>query len=147
MPGTLHDDVFGELGYDPSLGEWYAEVALTPNHRIEVAIGWTEEDNGPFPPVLRRARATFAKFREKEPEHRSALAVAMLQRYRNSARPLDRVPKVEIFARGLIAERIAIAADGSATVHYEDDAELFGDHCVMADLDTYGSFDGFSLQG
>jgi hypothetical protein len=146
-PDILHDDVFGELFYDVPMDEWCAEVALTPNHKIEIAIWWEEEKDGPFAPVLERARAAFQDFLQREGEHRQALAAALVQRYRGCTQEDEELPAPEEIARGLSASRIAIAADGSATVHYDDAAELFGDHCIFADLDADGRFLGFTLHG
>jgi hypothetical protein len=144
---TIDDAVFGELGYDQPMEEWYAVVALTPSRRIEVTIWWVEADDGPFPPVLACARQAYLLFREREPEHRQALAVAMLKRYRRSARLQGALPEAKALARKLTAEQLSIAADGSATAHYDDATELFADHSIMAEFDPDGSFLGFTLQG
>jgi hypothetical protein len=145
-PVTLHDEVFGELGYDPPLEEWYARAALTPNRMIEVRIWWAEED-GPFAPVLERARTAYQRFVQRESAHRIALATAMLERLCRREPPDEELPGCDEVAPGLTATQISIAADGSATVHYDDIAELFGDHCIFADLAADGLFTGFSIHG
>jgi hypothetical protein len=142
----IQDDLFGELNYDPPMQEWYADIELTPDCSIDVTISWDAED-GPFAPVLARARAAYLHFRQREPEHRKALAKAMLERYRNSGRIQEDMPDADELADELIAEQLSIATDGSAIVHYDDPTDLFGDHCIMADFDVDGSFIGFTLQG
>jgi hypothetical protein len=146
QPETLHDEVFGELTYDSPMEEWHAEVALSPDHVIDVSIWWDETD-GPFPPVLGRARDALERFRQREPDHREALAAAMVERHRRSARPQEELPESNALARGLTAEQLSIAGDGSATVRYDDETELFGDHCIMVNLAADGSFIGFTLLG
>ena len=37
-PDTIQDELFGEMFHDVPMGEWCAQAALTPKHRIEVAI-------------------------------------------------------------------------------------------------------------
>lgn len=144
---AIQDEVFGKLAYDPPLTEWYASVALGTDRTIDVTICWEERQDGPFTPVLERARKTFLLFRQQEPEHRNALAKAMLKRYRDSARVELDLPHADELARELIATQVSIAADGTAIIHYDDNAELFGDHSIMADLDRDGSFLGFTLHG
>jgi hypothetical protein len=147
-PDTIHDDVFGELAYDPPMSEWYAEVEWAPKHPVEVTIWWDEAKDGPFAPVLERARTAYRRFVEREEAHRQALATAMLERYKRSQRPGGgALPGPTALARGLTLSSIAIDADGSATLHYDDAADLFGDHCILADLDAEGAFAGFTLQG
>jgi hypothetical protein len=141
----LYDGLFGELNYDPPMEEWYAEVVFSPGHEVDIAIWWSESENGPFPPVLQRAREAYQRFSQHESNHRERLAAAMIERYREFA--TEELPTTAEVARGLRVERLAIAPDGSATAHYDDAAELFGDHCIWADLDTNGSFIGFSIQG
>jgi hypothetical protein len=147
QPHALNDDVFGELSYDPPLEEWYTSVEPTPGHPIDVTIGWREHEDGPVAPVLARARESFSRFCECEPLHRQALAVAMLERYRRSARPCEKLPAPSALAQALVAKQLSIAADGSAIVHYDDNTELFADHVIMVDLNAEGSFSGFTLQG
>lgn len=142
----IQDDVLGELSYDPPMQQWYADVDLTPDSRIDVTIWWEAED-GPFAPILARAREAFLQFREREPKHREALALAMLERYRRSRRSQEDIPNADELVEELIPEQLSIATDGSAVVHYDDASDLFGDHCIMAELDLDGSFIGFSLQG
>ena len=143
---AIQDEVFGELNYDPPMQQWFADVELTPDCRIDVTIWWNEED-GPFAPILARARETFLRFREREPEHREALALAMLERYRSSKRSQEDIPDADELVEELIPEQLSIITDGSADVLYDDASDLFGDHCIMAELDLDGSFIGFSLQG
>jgi hypothetical protein len=147
QPHALHDDVFGELSYDPPMEEWCTSVELTSGHSIDVALWWRESEDGPFAPVLARAREAFSQFCEHEPLHRLALATAMLERYRRSARPCDKLPAPQVLARALIATQLSIATDGSAIAHYDDNTELFADHAIMVDLTADGSFRGFTLQG
>jgi hypothetical protein len=147
MADTLHDDVFGQLCYDAPMSEWYTEVSVTPELRSELAIWWDETRDGPFSPVLERARTCFLTFIEREPKHRQALAAALIHRYQGWKPKGEELPDPDEIARGLTVRRIAIAADGSALVHYDDAAELFGDHTIFADLDSSGVFVGFSLQG
>jgi hypothetical protein len=146
-PHALHDEVFGELSYDPPLEEWYTAVEPTPGRPIDVTIWWRDGADGPFAPVLARAREAFARFCEREPLHRQALADAMLERYRRSARPREKLPTSRTLARALVATQLSIATDGSATVHYDDNTELFADHSIVVDLNADGSFRGFTLQG
>jgi hypothetical protein len=146
-PETMHDDVFGELFYDPPLDQWCGEVAVAPEHRIEVTIWWDKETDGLFAPILERARRTYTGFVRRERENRIALAVALLQRYRGCVPEDEEMPDVEGIARGLKVTGITIAADGSATAYYDDPAELFGDHLIWAELGTDGAFIDFSLQG
>jgi hypothetical protein len=144
---TIHDEVFGELLYDPPMQQWCAEVALTPKHRIEVAIWWDEDADEPFPPVLERARAAYRRFQWLEREHREALAAALIERYRRWQPQGEEPPTVADIARGLTLKTLDFAGDGSATLYYEDAADLFGDHCILAELDRAGGFAGFTLQG
>src|SRR5262245_21250074 len=142
---SLYDGLFGELNSDHPMEEWYAEVVFSPGHKVDVTIWWSESENGPFPPVLQRAREAYRQFSQREDSHREQLAVAMIERHRTFA--TEEPPPAAEIARGLRVERLAIAPDGSATAHYDDAAELFGDHCIWAELDTNGSFIGFSIQG
>lgn len=142
----IQDKVLGELNYDPPMQQWYADADLTPDFRIDVTIWW-EPSDGPFPPVLARAREVFLRFRELEPQHREALAAAMLERYRNSGSVLEDMPDADELAEELSPEQLSIAADGSAIVLYDDPTDLFADHAVVAELDLDGSFAGFTLQG
>jgi hypothetical protein len=145
---TIDDEVFGELAYDPPMSEWYAEVEWAPKRPLEVTIWWDEAKDGPFAPVLERARTTYRRFVEREGAHRQALATALVERYKRSQRPGGRVlPEPTAIARGLTLLRMAIDTDGSATLYYDDAADLFGDHCIYADLDAEGAFVGFTLQG
>jgi hypothetical protein len=147
LPDTLHDDVFGELYYDWPMKEWYAEVALAPKHQIEVAISWDEATDGPFAPILERARWTYTCFQHHEPKHRQALAASLVRRYWGWKRDDEEAPDAKEITEGLSVLEISIAADGSAIVRYEDAADLFGDHCIFAELSEYGHFLGFTLQG
>lgn len=146
-PSTLQDDVFGELFYDAPMAEWRADVMLPRNGPVEIAIWWDEASDGPFAPVLERARLAYNNFCRREREHRQALAAALVARYRGWKPEGEALPDPRKIARGLTVSQIAIAADGSATAQYDDAAELFGDHCILADLDTDGVFSGFTLQG
>lgn len=140
------DPVFGELGYDPPMEQWYAKVALTPGHEVEVAIWW-DETEGPFDPVLKRARAAFQRFLRSEHRHKESLAAAMLERYRTQAAADQILPATAEIARGLCASHISIAHDGSMSVYYRGGEDMFGDHSILADFAADGTFDGFSLQG
>ncbi len=143
---TIEDEVFGELTHDPPMQQWCGEVELTPKHRIEVAIWWDEDADGPLAPVLERARLAYRRFLQRQREHREALAAALLERYRRR-QPEDETAVVGEVARGLTLLALGIAPDGSATLQYEDAADLFGDHCILAELDWKGDFAGFTLQG
>jgi hypothetical protein len=143
---TIQDDLFGELCYDEPMQEWYGQVALTPKHQVEVAI-WYDEDDGPFAPVLERARSAYQRLREREWEHRQALAVALVKRYGAGTPKTKPLPGVEKVARGLSLSQITFDADGSAMLYYDDAAKLFPDHAIFADLDAGGAFLGFTLQG
>lgn len=146
IPDPLHDEVFGELGYDPPMEEWYANVPLSPEQIVEVAIYWDEETDGPFEPILDLARTAFRRLLQREPEHRRDLAVAMLKRYER-CEPDEELPTAEEVARGLAASRVSIRPDGSVLVIYDDPAELFGDHSIFAEVGIDGTFRGFTLQG
>jgi hypothetical protein len=146
-PDTINDEVFGALGYDPPLEEWYARVVLHPEREIDVTIWWTETKDGTFRPILERTREAFLRFQRHETEHRLALATDMLRRYRDSARIDMELPEADEFVKSLAVTKMAFASDGSATVDYDDLTELFGDHSIVADIRADGVFDGFSLHG
>jgi hypothetical protein len=146
-PDVIMDDLFGALFYDPPMGEWRADVVLNETNQIEVTIWWDESTDGPFDPVLERARLAYSTFIYKEESHRQSLAAAMLKRYQRCKPDDEPLPERDLIASGLRARGITFSPNGSATVYYRDDAELFGDHCIFADLDSAGHFIGFTLQG
>jgi hypothetical protein len=146
-PETMHDAVFGELFYDPPLEQWWADVALTPEHRIEITIWWDEATDGPFAPVLDRARAAYLRFQLREPELRHALAIALMECHAGWAPPDGEAYHPDAVARGLTASEMSIRTDGSARVIYDDAAELFGDHYIVARIGRDGDFVGSELHG
>jgi hypothetical protein len=142
-----YDPLFGELRYDPSLERWYGDLVLSPFHQGEIAICWNEAENGPLAPVLQNARQAFKRFLNAERQHRERLATAMLERYRRSESSEDEMPTEAALAQRLTYARIVIATDGSMIVAYDGGEDLFGHHCIVADINADGSFAGFSLQG
>ena len=147
QPDTLNDEVFGELGYDPPLEEWYGRVELAHGQIIEVRIWWADGKDGPFAPVLDCARVALRRFREREAEHRRLLTATMLERYQGWTYEEDAPPDAKTLAAALTATQLSIRTDGAATAHYDDATELFGDHLISAELNSDGWFSGFSLQG
>lgn len=142
-----YDDVFGELIHDPPMEGWHASVELSVSERVEVAIWWSEQRDGPFTPVLQRARTAFQRFLRQEGSHKTLLAAAMLERYQDRGGMNQSLPALAEIIQNLTARQVWIASDGSLSVHYRDFSDLFGAHSITADIATDGSFAGFSLQG
>ena len=142
-----YDGVFGELVYDPDLGEWRAEIPLTSWEKLDVTIQWEEERDGPLAAVLQRVREAYLRFLQREPQHLRALATAMIERFRRDVGMSEPQPTAEEIVRNLGMLRIAISSDGSLRAHYRHGVASFGDHWIVADINADGSFAGFSLQG
>jgi len=147
----LRDEFFGELSYDPPVGEcsgvWLAEVALTSERRIEVMIFWNENKDGPFSPYLQRVKVTCQRFLQAEENVRHRLAAAMLDYCKQSSSGAVECPSIAEVAQGLTASGIQFSADGRVSVNYSDAAELFADHYIEVSLDVNGRFIDFALQG
>jgi hypothetical protein len=133
MADDLHDPQLGHLVWDEEMDWWISEVELRPGYPIEVIVEYHEESDE-REVVLSQARSWLTRVRQREPEYRRWAAEQLLDRRWNTDERMSAEDLVDL----LRAHSVVCAADGTASVYWDDDDVLFSGHGLYTQLGADG---------
>jgi hypothetical protein len=134
MPEPVDDPLFGPLQWDESLDWWVGSVDFLPGLRIDVFIVH-EYDGATAQEELAQARRVFGRLKERELEYRRWSAAQLLWSRWNKHEPMT----VDAITELLRVATLEVSPDGSASIYWNDDDELFYGHNVVTRLAPDGS--------
>ena len=133
MAKDTDDPALGRLKWYADDDQWVAEVALVPDHSIEVIVEFHEGEDDENA-VIDQASRWLARVRQREPEYRAWSAERLVHGRWNKDEPMTAAD----IAGLLCLLSIVCGPDGAAELFWDDDDRLFYGHSIGTRLGPDG---------
>lgn len=139
---ALHDELLGELEFNPETGAWQAEWEFAPGHPVELLIHH-EQAMDAVPGEVKRLLLTL---KDKDPSVREEVARKLIRLCNEDWNPDEQLTEDE-FAGRVKLQGVNVSAETARAELFYDDDDIFAGHSISVFMGSDGRLSEPNLAG